>query len=130
MDDGEDKQPPGYPAEMLYVVETIELTKNESSTSTESFKLILLPGNHKFINFHKIASLVPRPHPQEGKGLGTMKCFLGLALYHVIACVPIQISANNHMIAALAEPRIGANVPRPFPRVRGGVWERDYKIAY
>ena len=24
------------------------------------------------------------------------------------------------MIAELAEPRIGANVPRPFPRVRGG----------
>lgn len=44
MDDDEDKQPPGYPAEMLYVLETIELTKNESSTSTETFKLILLPG--------------------------------------------------------------------------------------
>lgn len=45
MDDDEEKQSPGYPAEMLYVVETIELTKNETSTSTESFKLILLPGN-------------------------------------------------------------------------------------
>ena len=54
MDDDEDKQPPGYPAEMLYVVETIELTKNESSTSTESFKLILLPGNLSSLqNFHK-----------------------------------------------------------------------------
>ena len=30
---------------------------------------------------------------------------------------------NNHMIAELAEPRLGANVPRPFPRVVGlGVW--------
>ena len=50
MDDDEDKQqqqqhPPGYPTEMLYVVETIELTKSESSTSSEAFKLTLLPGN-------------------------------------------------------------------------------------
>ena len=26
------------------------------------------------------------------------------------------------MIAELAEPRTSANVPRPFPRGRGGVW--------
>ena len=45
MEDDEEKQSPGYPAEMLYVVETIELTKNESLTSIDSFKLILLPGN-------------------------------------------------------------------------------------
>ena len=32
------------------------------------------------------------------------------------------------MIAKLAEPKISANIPRPFPRVRGGVWERDYII--
>ena len=32
------------------------------------------------------------------------------------------------MIAKLAEPKIGAYIPRPFPRVRGGVWERDYII--
>ena len=32
------------------------------------------------------------------------------------------------MIAEFAEPRIGANVPRPFPRMRGGVWEQDYII--
>ena len=48
MDDDQDKQqqhPPGYPTEMLYVIETIELTKSESSTSSEAFKLTLLPGN-------------------------------------------------------------------------------------
>ena len=38
---------------------------------------------------------------------------------------PIQTYANNHMIAELTEPRISANIPRPFPRMRGGVWERD-----
>ena len=32
---------------------------------------------------------------------------------------------EDHMIAELAEPRIGGNVPRPFPRVCGGGWERD-----
>ena len=68
-------------------------------------------------------SFVPRPHAQEGKGLGTIEHFLGLVHHHVTAHVPIQIYANNHMIAELAEPRIGANVPRPFPHMCGGVWE-------
>ena len=74
-------------------------------------------------------SLVPRPHRHhacEEKGLGTLERFLGLAHHHVTARAPVQTYANNHMIAELAEPRIGTNVPRPFPRVRGGVWERDY----
>ena len=60
-------------------------------------------------------SLVPRSHPQEGKGLGTLKCFLGRAQHHVTSHAPTQIYASNHMIAELAEPRIVANVPRPFP---------------
>ena len=30
------------------------------------------------------------------------------------------------MIAELAEPRISADVPRPFSCVHGGVWEQDY----
>ena len=51
MDDDEDKQQQHYPAEMLYVVETIELTKNDSSTSTESFKLTLSPGNLSTISY-------------------------------------------------------------------------------
>ena len=34
------------------------------------------------------------------------------------------------MIAELAEPRIGSNVTRPFPRTRGWVWERDYIYLY
>ena len=67
--------------------------------------------------FLKLVSLVPRPHPQEGKDLGILECFLGLAHYHMTEHAPTQIYANNHMIAELAEPRIGANVPRPFPRV-------------
>ena len=29
---------------------------------------------------------------------------------------PTQTYANNHIIADVAEPRIGANVPTPFPR--------------
>ena len=67
----------------------------------------------------------------RGKGSGdhgTLERFLGLAHHHVTARAPVQTSANNHMIAELAEPRIGANVPRPLPRVRGGVWERDYRL--
>ena len=70
--------------------------------------------------------LVSFPDPTLKDGLGTLERFLGLAHHHVTARAPIQIYANSHMIAELAEPRIGANVPRPFPRVRGGVWERDY----
>jgi hypothetical protein len=31
------------------------------------------------------------------------------------------------MISELAELRISVNVPRPFPCVRGKVWERDYE---
>lgn len=44
MEDDEEKQSPSHPAEMLYVVETIKLTKNDSSSSTESPKIVLLPG--------------------------------------------------------------------------------------
>ena len=39
--------------------------------------------------------------------------------------IPIQTYVNDHMIAELAEPRIGTNVPRPFPRMCGGDWEQD-----
>ena len=67
------------------------------------------------------ASLVPRSHPKEGKGLGTLKHFL--AHYHVITRAPIQPYANNYMIAELAKPGFNANVPKPFPRMHGGVWE-------
>ena len=67
------------------------------------------------------ANLIPTSHPKEEKGLGTLKHFL--AHHHVIARAPIQPYANHHMIAELAEPRINANVPRPFPCVHGGVWE-------
>ena len=70
-----------------------------------------------------MASLLPRPHPQEGKGLGTLERYLGLVYHHVTARVPIQIYTNNHMIAKFAEPRISVNVPRPFPHVCGRVWE-------
>ena len=30
------------------------------------------------------------------------------------------------MTAELAEPRIGVNIPRPFPHMHDGIWERDY----
>ena len=33
------------------------------------------------------------------------------------------------MIAEIAEPRIGANVPRPFPCMCGGGLEQDYHIC-
>ena len=39
-----------------------------------------------------------------------MERFLGLVHHHVTARAPIQIHASNHVIAELAEPRIGANV--------------------
>ena len=32
-----------------------------------------------------------------------------------------KVNASNYVIAELAEPRICANVPRPFPRVCGGI---------
>ena len=38
------------------------------------------------------------------------------------AHVPVQISANNHIIAKLIEPKIGANVP---PGMCGGVYRND-----
>ena len=60
--------------------------------------------------------LVSFPDPTLKEGLGTLERFLGLAHHHVTARAPIQIYANSHMIAELAAPRIGANVPRPFPR--------------
>ena len=51
-----------------------------------------------------------------------MKRFLGVAHHHVCSN-----TANDHMIAELAESRIGTNVPRRFPRMRRGVWEQDYR---
>ena len=68
-----------------------------------------------------LVSLVPRPHPQEGKGLGALKHFLGLVHHHVTSHAPIQTYAKNHMIAE----RLQNQENRPFPRVCGGVWERD-----
>ena len=91
-------------------------------------------------------SLVPRPHhAREERIWGHCRYFLGLAHHHVTARAPIQTYANNHVIAELAEPRISANVPRPFPPLGvgsgdeinsaqlhqtlfllgGGVWGRD-----
>ena len=71
-------------------------------------------------------SLVPRPHhAREERVWGHWRPFLGRAHHHVTARAPIQTYANNHMIAELAEPRISANVPRPFPPFGGGVWGRD-----
>ena len=64
----------------------------------------------------------------RGKGLGTLEHFLGLAHRHMTTCVPIQTYANNHMIAELAEPRIGANVPRSFPRACG--WGLGTRLYY
>ena len=58
------------------------------------------------------------PPSRRKRGLGTLERFLGLAHHHqlhVTAHVPIQIYANNHMIAELAEPSIGTNIPRPLP---------------
>ena len=40
------------------------------------------------------------------------------------AYAPIQTYANNHTIAELAEPRISANVPRPFPPLGMGSWHK------
>ena len=62
-----------------------------------------------------MASLISRPHhAREERVWGHCRHFLGLAHHHVTAYAPIQTYANNHIIAELAEPRISANVPRPF----------------
>ena len=60
---------------------------------------------------------------KEVKGSGDIGAFLGLMHHHVTTSVPIQIHANSHMTVKLAEPRMSASIPRPFPHVRGGVWE-------
>ena len=49
--------------------------------------------------------------------------------HHVTTCAPIQTYANNHMIVEVAESRIGASVPRPFPRVVGSGNETMYWCA-
>ena len=68
----------------------------------------------------------PDPTLCEEKGLGHWSIFLVLRTItwlHVCHYKIMQII----MIAELAEPRISVNVPSPFPRVRGGVWEWDYR---
>ena len=60
-----------------------------------------LHRQRKLVTYKKPAepglpSLIPRPHPQEGKGLGTLERFLGHVHHHVTARAPIQIYANNH----------------------------------
>ena len=52
--------------------------------------------------------------PSRGKGLGTLRNFIDLAHHHVTACAPIQAYSKKYMTADLAEPRIGADVPRCF----------------
>ena len=77
---------------------------------------------------YRFLILFPDPTLCEGKGSGDIgNVFLvlhgpiqGYANSHVI---PIQTYVNDHMIAELSEPRIGTNVPRPFPHVCGGGWE-------
>jgi hypothetical protein len=67
-----------------------------------------------------LQQLIKHKKAKKGKDLGILRYFLGLAHHHVIVqChAPIQAYANNHMIAELAEPRIGVNVPRPIPSLR------------
>ena len=62
----------------------------------------------------RFSSLVPMADPtlNEEKAL---ERFFGLAHHHVITHAPIQTCKKNRVIAKLAEPRIGAIVPRPFP---------------
>jgi hypothetical protein len=73
------------------------------------------------VTCQELKTLVSFPDPT----LGTLKHFLGLAHHHVTARAPTQTYANNHMIAELAETKISANILRPFPRMQGGVWERE-----
>ena len=78
-------------------------------------------------------SLVPRSHPLQGKGSGDIETFSWsctpsydpIQAYANIHVIPVQTYAKNHMIAELAETRIDANVPRPFPRERGEGWKRE-----
>ena len=49
---------------------------------------------------------------------------VGRAHQHVTSRAPTHTYANNHMIAELAEPRIVANVPRPFPSWGWGLGTR------
>ena len=65
----------------------------------------------------------PDPTMHARKGSGDIEAFSW-------SCAPIHDrtcsnTANNHMITELAEPRIGTNVPRPFPHMCSGVWERN-----
>ena len=63
-------------------------------------------------------SLVPRPHPQNGKGSG----FLGFAVsaertrLHTVQYVLYHMMPRGcHMTADTAQPRKRLNVTRPFP---------------
>ena len=78
--------------------------------------LFAAPMGRKECSYPRTLSLIPRPHhAREERVWGHWRSFLGRAHHHVTARAPIQTYANNHMIAELAEPRISANVPRPFP---------------
>ena len=62
-------------------------------------------------------SLIPRSHPQEGKGLGPRDIEeFCLAHHHMFQYKLMQ----KITIAKLAEPRISTNVHRPFPHVLVG----------
>ena len=64
------------------------------------------------------------------KGLGTLRDFIDLAHHHVTACAPIQAYSKKYMTAELAEPRIGADVPRHFEfPPEDWVWEPDSAIC-
>ena len=71
-------------------------------------------------------SLVPRPHHVHEERIWgqDIEAFS-------YSCAPscdcmCSNTNNNHMIAELAKPRFGANVPKPFPCMHGGIWECDY----
>ena len=75
-------------------------------------------------------SLIPRPHPQNGKGLVTFKCFLVVLcqqnardyIQYCTSCA-ICMPCGCHMTADTAQPRKHSNVTRPFPIL--WVWSGD-----
>jgi hypothetical protein len=92
----------------------------------------VIGGHWPWMNFQCSMCTVsfPEPHPQEGKGLGTLKHFLDLVYHYVIAHAPIQTYTNNHMIAGWTCRQNQHQCPQTlFSRVHGGVWEWDYFLC-
>ena len=88
---------------------------------------VLIRGVLSFVHFsiyvHVAVVSFPDPttHAREGSGdIGADSWFCKLSS-HVIVCTDLYWSTFGHVMVRKTKKHI--SVPRPFPRMRGGVWE-------